>query len=151
MRFPSDDRARCGRRHSSAGRCSLELLPDPIQQFRVLGNERQDHLGPISVGHRVERIIRVAAMLDVRQLWMHIIGGIPGAVLGRLPQHLDGLESVNQRRAFFDLAGLYVDKECREQLPTIAPLKELRLATPRHYFTRILITRRRCCLGTEIP
>jgi hypothetical protein len=49
---------------------------------------------------------------------MHILGGIPGAVLGRLPQRVDGLESVNQRRAFFDLAGLYVGKECREQLPS---------------------------------
>jgi putative DNA methylase len=43
---------------------------------------------------------------------------IPGAVLGRLPQRQDGLESLNQRRVFFDLAGLYVGNECREQLPS---------------------------------
>jgi hypothetical protein len=84
MRFPTDDRARCGRRDSADGRCSIDLRQDLIQQFRVLGKNRQDDLCPIGIGHGVQRIFGIAAMLDVRQLWMHIIGGIPGAVLGRL-------------------------------------------------------------------
>jgi hypothetical protein len=44
--------------------------------------------------------------------------GHPWQVLGLLPQRQDGLESLNQRRAFFDLAGLYVRHDCREELPS---------------------------------
>jgi len=40
-------------------------------------------------------VVGIAAMLDVGQLWMHIIGGIPGTVLGRLPH--SGLRSRAQQ------------------------------------------------------
>ena len=69
------------------GRCSFELLQDLIQQFRVLGNVSQDDRSAIRIGHRIERIIRVVAVLDVGQFRMHIVGGILGAVLGNMAWH----------------------------------------------------------------
>jgi hypothetical protein len=64
------------------------LRQDLIQQFRVLGKNRQDDLCPIGIGHGVQRIFGVAAMLDVGALWMHIVGGIRGALLGDLARRL---------------------------------------------------------------
>ena len=80
--FPDDDWipwdwSVASRRDSSDGRCSAELLSDLIQQLRVLGNERQDDLGAIGIGYGSQRIVGIAAMLDVGELRMHIIGGIP--------------------------------------------------------------------------
>ena len=66
-----------------------------IEHFRVLGKNGDDDLRPIVTGHGVQRSIGIAAMLDVGQLWMHIIGGIPGTVLGRLPH--SGLRSRAQQ------------------------------------------------------
>jgi hypothetical protein len=43
----------------------VELLSDLIQHLRVLGNERQDDLGVIGIGHGAPRIVEIAAMLDV--------------------------------------------------------------------------------------
>jgi hypothetical protein len=80
---------------SADGRCSCELLQDAVEHFRVLGKNGDDDLRPIVTGHGVQRSIGIAAMLDVGQLWMHIIGGIPGTVLGRLPH--SGLRSRAQQ------------------------------------------------------
>ena len=84
IRFLSDDGARCGRRDSADGRCSVELLSDLIQQLRVLGNERQDDLDAIGIGCGGQRIVGIAAMLDASELRMHIIGGIRSTPLGNL-------------------------------------------------------------------
>ena len=43
----------------SAGRCSIDLRQDLIQQFRVLGKNRQDDLCPIGIGYGVQRIVYV--------------------------------------------------------------------------------------------
>ena len=46
-----------------------------IEHFRVLGKNGQDDLCPIGIGYGVQRIVGIAAMLDVGQLWMHILWG----------------------------------------------------------------------------
>jgi hypothetical protein len=62
----------------------VELVQDLIPQFRVFGKKGLNHRYPIGIGHRVQRIIGVAAMLEVGELRMHVVCGIRGALLGDL-------------------------------------------------------------------